>query len=212
MSTLIYGALTASREKAPPPSGRAGVAAGGNAAESPNVKSSVDAMAALVPAEVLAIHAVMLSLSVQSSDTGGRLTASVTNAGDLRWTFFVLLGASVALYVIGHLWSRGRGHLRWEWGADTVRALVPAAAFTLWTMLQRPSAFDAVLPAALGASNLRILIGLVGAVLLGLVAALLANRADYHQDPPPADVDPAEPSPARAAAAPRREPLAESGD
>jgi hypothetical protein len=136
-------------------------------------------MAALVPSEVLAIHAIMVSISTTSTETADGPTTTITNVHDLKVTYFLLLALSVVLYVIGHLWNAvatKKSGKWWDW-LDTVRAALPALAFTLWTMLQRPTAFDAAFPGAMSWSNLRILFAVVGAVLVGLVADWLARRA-----------------------------------
>lgn len=189
MSTLVYAALTSAREIAPPPGARPMAPApesnDGGGTPPPNIKTYVDAMAALVPAEVLALHAIMVSMtSAPSKDARGQPGFTITDPGALTLTFYVLFGLSIFLYVAGHLWTRGKTRLKWEWGLDTARALVPPAAFTIWTALQRGTAFDAAFPSGSGTGNTRILVGLVGAVVLGVVAAYLAKRADQQVDAP----------------------------
>lgn len=46
--------------------------------------------------------------------------------------------------------------------------LIPGGAFVGWTMVQTPTAFDAV--------N-----GVIGAVILGAMALALANKANFEQ-------------------------------
>jgi len=159
MSSIAYGALTRKRNGAP--KNKSMSEAG------PAMKTYVDALAALVPAEVLAVHAVILTFTTSASEDG-ETTTTITEPGTLEWVFWVLLGASAVLYVMGlqHL-PRGYGWLR---------LLIPPAAFLGWTMLQNPSVFDAI-DSSLGQAD-RTAIALIGALLLGPIAAMLGGKAD----------------------------------
>lgn len=161
MSTLVYALLTNKREVALP---------GTSMSESPpGVTSYVDAIAALVPAEVLSLHAVILSFTTTTSqDANGDSTTTITEPGTLLFAFIGFLILSVVLYVIPRfrVWNR----------LDYIRVAIPPAAFTAWTMLQKATAFDAVCP-ELGQAP-RTVIALFGAVLLALVASSLAKSAD----------------------------------
>jgi hypothetical protein len=166
MSTLAYAALTNRRIQATP--GTSG------AEEPPGVKSYVDAVAALVPAEVLSLHAVILSITTsRSPGTDGNTVTTITQPGTLRWAFFGFIVLSVVLYVVPRFQTRDR--------LDFLRGSIPPLAFVAWTMLQRTTAFDAVWP-SLGDAP-RTAIALFAAVVLGLMAAKLAGKAD--QTPPP---------------------------
>lgn len=166
MSTWAYATLTTKRDQASP---------GTSASESPpGVKSYVDVLAALVPAEVLTLHAVILSFTTktQQGETGNSMTA-ITEPGTLSWAFFGLLLLSVVLYAVPRfrMWDR----------LDFFRVAIPPLAFVAWTMLQRATAFDAVWP-QLGEAP-RTVVSLFAAVLLGLLAATLAYRADQKSPP-----------------------------
>ncbi len=164
MSTLAYASLTARREEAPSRKSKS--------ESPPGVGSYVDAMAALVPAEVLTLHAMILA--VTTSTKGGVI--KIDDAATLTWAFFGLIVLSVVLYAVSRV-QQSRGQ---KWGRlDFVRAAIPPAAFVAWTMLQRATAFDAVSQLS---SSPRTVIALFLAVILGLVAAGLANKAD--QQPP----------------------------
>jgi hypothetical protein len=137
----------------------------------PGVNSYVDALAALVPAEVLTVHALILTVTTETSTDAGT-TTTITAPDELRVAFYGLLVLSVILYLVPKLRSWDR--------LDYARALIPPAAFVAWTMLQRATAFDAVMPSLSDA--FRTIIALFAAVLLGLAAASLAGQAD-NQDP-----------------------------
>ncbi len=168
MSTLAYAALTGKREAAPPNTS--------GTTSPPGVRSYVDVLAALVPAEVLAAHAAVLSFTTttQKNQVGDMVT-TITQPGTLRWVFVALLLLSVMLYVANSLkhWDR--------W--DFARMLIPPLAFVGWTMLQKATAFDAVAPDMGQAS--RSAIALIGAIVLAVIAGLLAYQAD-QKNPTPA--------------------------
>lgn len=161
MSTLAYGALTAKREEA-----GAGTS---TTTAAPGVKTYVDTMAALVPVEVLAAHALILTkVTKTDEDAAGAPVTTITDPAVLEWVFWALVALSIALYVVAH---------RANWGRlDFVRLLIPPGAFVVWTMLQKTTAFDAVAP-GLG-ENARWAIAVLAAVVLGGLATVLAMQAD----------------------------------
>lgn len=164
MSTLAYGTLTTKREVADP-----GTSTG---TEPPGVRTYIDALAALVPAEVLAAHAVLLPFVTKTdTDDAGQNVATITEATTLKWVFWALILISVGLYLI----ARRTKLERW----DVARALIPPLAFTFWTMLQKTTAFDAVWPGLREAP--RNVIAVLGAVVLGAFATALAFKADQNQ-------------------------------
>ncbi len=167
MSTLAYAALTTRRDWSSRNTSRS--------SEPPGVGTWVDALAALVPAEVLGLHAVIVSLTTKTQDAQAGAGTVITDQATLAWSFAGLCVLSVALYVVPRLMR----HL-WD-GLDYVRCLIPAAAFVGWTMLQRTTAFDAVWP---DHTTPRMVIALFLAAALGLAAAALGYRAD-QQDPRP---------------------------
>ena len=164
MSTLAYAALTTKREQATPGTS--------TSAAPPGVKSYIDALAALVPAEVLTLHGVILSFTTSKElDQAKTSVTKITEPDTLFWSFFAFLALSILLYVVPRLriWDR----------LDYLRAIIPPIAFVAWTMLQRATAFDAVSP-QLGAAP-RTVIALFVAVILGVLAAVLANSADQKK-------------------------------
>lgn len=157
MSTLAYAALTSRREASVPGTGT-------GPQPDAQIQTYVDALAALVPAEVLAVHATIISFT--TSKVGD--TTSITAPGTLKGVFVALLILSTGLYVFGH-----SGHWdRW----DFLRALIPPTAFVGWTMLQRTTAFDAVWPGL--ATAPRFAIALIGSIVLATVATALSYKAN----------------------------------
>ena len=162
MSTFAYATLTSKREKAQP---------GQSEATSPGVQTYVDALASLVPAEVLSVHAVMLTFT---TDTDGQGVTKITQPGALQFVFWALVVLSMVIYVSGK-WKQ------WDQRWGYIRVLIPPLAFVGWTMLQKSTAFDAVAPGM--NSALRDAIAIIGAVVLGIIAAQLAYKADQRQPP-----------------------------
>jgi hypothetical protein len=163
MSTLAYAQLTNKRDAANPGTS--------TTTGSPGVQSYVDALAALVPAEVLTLHALIISFTTTVKDH----TTTIEDTGTLAWAFWGLVGLSALLYIAPRVLDRKLD--RW----DRIRALIPPLAFTAWTMLQRATAFDAVYPTADAAS--RTVAGLFLAVVLGGAATALAYQADQQKPP-----------------------------
>lgn len=157
MSTLAFAAFTTKREEATPGTSTSN--------KPPGVSTFVDALAALVPTEVLTLHALILSVT---TTTAANVT-TIDPGGTLKWAFFGLLALSIVLYVVPRF-------PKWEM-LDYLRASIPPLAFVGWTMLQRSTAFDAIAPRNFSGAA-RTVIGLFLGVLLGLLAAVLASKAD----------------------------------
>ena len=89
---------------------------------------------------------------------------------------------SVLLFLIGYVFTSGKKIVkRWHWRTDVLRMIMPPAAFVLWTMLQRPTAFDATWFAQHVSASSRLPFAVAGAVVVGAIAKWLANRADEQQ-------------------------------
>lgn len=162
MSTVAYAEFTNKREEAKP--GKS------TTAEAPGVRTWVDALASLVPAEVLAAHALIISMTTQTTNTGAATVTVISDAQTLGWVFYVLAAVSLVLYALAR--SVAKTWDRW----DFVRMLIPPMAFVGWTMLQPASAFDAAYPGLDQAP--RTAIAVIGAIVLGAIAAALAFKAD----------------------------------
>jgi hypothetical protein len=161
MSTLAYAQLTNKRDAAAP---------GTSDTVSPGVQSYVDAVAALVPAEVLTLHALIISYT---TETGADHVTKIVDGATLSWSFWALMLLSAAIYFSPRFLARQLD--RW----DSIRILIPPFAFVAWTMLQRTTAFDAVFPGVL--SSQRTVAALFLAVILGGFASALAYKADQKQ-------------------------------
>jgi hypothetical protein len=170
MSSLAAGVLTTGRkeEESDQPSKPSGVG------------TYIDIFAALVPAEVLAAHAVIMTLATQTTtDTEGKEFVTITEKNALEIAFWMLLVLAPFLYVVGRV-TTGKPGEKWDWNLDFLRLIVPAVAFVGWTMIQSNTAFDAVCD---WNGNERAIIAIIGAVFLAGVAGLLSMQA--HRETPP---------------------------
>ena len=101
-----------------------------DAKEETDTNKYVALIAALVPADVLAIHAIVLSLTTTTDDAG---TTSITNAGLLGNSFIVLVIVSAALYLLG----RGLKEFKPK---DLILLVIPPLSFAAWAALIGTSA------------------------------------------------------------------------
>lgn len=173
MSTIAYAQMTNIRDSAAPGTS--------TTTGAPGVKTYVDAFAALVPAEVLTLHAIVISITTETahkSPTNSERVEFVTTilpqaVGTLEVTFWILVAMSVALYAVpryfGGKWDR----------FDWIRMLISPLAFVGWTMLQRTTAFDAAFPMVEAVP--RTVTALMLGAVLGAISAGLAVKADAKQ-------------------------------
>lgn len=178
MSTLAYAQLTNAREAAPPGTSMS--------TGKPGIQTYMDAFAALVPAEVLTLHALVISVTTEipkAAGAGAAAAASTASAASaaaariipeavatLTYSFWGLVAASAALYAAPRLMG---GH--WD-RLDWLRMLIAPLAFVGWTMLQRTTAFDAAFPDLQQAP--RTVMALFLGATLGAITAALAQQAD----------------------------------
>src|SRR5687767_14453000 len=135
MATFAYALRTKQRESAAPGTS--------TTTSNPGSTTWLDAVAALVPAEVLAIHVFAVSKLTASAEVaeGGEIavtepgeTPQILEAGDeetvvttitdpyaLKWTFWALLAFSAAIYIF-KAWSNFNR-------LDMLRLFIPPAAF-----------------------------------------------------------------------------------
>ena len=169
MSTWAYAKLTKKRS---------GASTGTSTSTSPpGLSTYIDMVAALVPAEVLAAHATILSFTSKTvPDPSGINVTTITHPETIRLAFYVLLALSIVLYVFsGPPLKKFRDHLR---------VPIPLLAFVTWTMLQKPSAIDVIWPSL--EETTRFAIAVLAAVFLAAAAKALADKAD-ESDPPPTE-------------------------
>jgi len=165
MSIVAYAQLTNRRD--------VGVPSTTTTQSPPGMGSYVDALAALVPAEVLSLHALVISATTQIQDAGK--VAVITAPEVLKWAFFGFIILSWVLYAVPRYFGG-----RWDlW--DFLRMLIPPAAFVGWTMLQRTTAFDGAFPELLSQSART-----VAALFLTAVLVFVATALSYTADQKPA--------------------------
>ncbi len=172
------------------------------------VSNYVEAMTALVPTEVLTLHALILGATTQIIPTkaigdmakraiAGKIDAPgtvpdtitvISDAGSLAIAFWVLALLSMALYLIPRIYAAIAAakvaNANWRSqmsAADWARAVIPPLAFTAWTMLQRATAFDAACPHL--TESQRTVFGLLLAAMVIAGASWLA----YKPVSPPKD-------------------------
>jgi len=179
LSTVAYAQLTNSREAATPGTS--------TTTSAPGVKTYLDAFSALVPAEVLTLHALIISATTEAvgapseNSTNGQgavARASLETVSriapdaitTLQWSFWALIICSALLFAVPRLMGG-----KWD-RLDFVRILIATLAFVGWTMLQRTTAFDAAFPGLEPAP--RTVIALLLGAVLGAIAAALALQAD----------------------------------
>lgn len=167
MSTLLYAARTAKHQEAP-------------AQKAEGRSKYVDAVAAIVPAEVLAAHAVIVGVCATTKEVAGsdRLVTTVTEPGWLAVSFWGLLALSVLLFLGPKLSDGSITKL------DPLRALLVAAAFVVWSVLQPGTAFDAAFGPVSEVG--RFVIGILAAVPIAAAASWLSVKA-IEDDPPVAE-------------------------
>jgi hypothetical protein len=152
MSIIAYAALTSKRLSVTPRSAS-------TSEQQPGVRTYVDTLASLIPGEILALHAAILSL-VAAPDW---------------WVFAVLVGLCALAYIVGRVTAKEGGRLEL---ADFARGAIPMAAFVVWTMLITPSAFGA----GWLDPDLRRLLGVILAAVVILVASLLNSLLTSRKD------------------------------
>lgn len=157
MSTLAYAQLTNMRDLATP---------GTSSTTSPGVGTYADTLAALVPAEVLSVHALVISATTEMMNNG----TIITDMSTLKLAFWGFILVSIGFYIVPR-WFGGRLDR-----LDFLRVLIPPLAFIGWTMLQRTTAFDAAFPSV--TATQRTVIGLFLAIVLAAGAAAFAYSAD----------------------------------
>ncbi len=143
MSIIAYAALTSKRLSVTPRRASTGE-------QQPGIRTYVDTLASLIPGEILALHAAIISVV----------------ADPPWWVLLVLVALCILAYIVGRVTAKEGGKLEPE---DAARALIPVAAFVVWTMLITPSAFGADWLD----SVTRRLLGVILAAVVILFAALL---------------------------------------
>jgi hypothetical protein len=182
MSTIAFAQLTNLREQATP--GKSTTDA------NPGLRTYIDTFTALVPAEVLTLHALIIAAAttpisttkdvLAANQTATKITTLATEISQsgldtLRSSFWILLAMSVVLYVVPR-------HYGGKWDRyDFIRACMAPLAFMGWTMLSPVTAFDAAFPDMDPIK--RTVFALILGSILGAVTVALAAKADAKPTP-----------------------------
>jgi hypothetical protein len=169
MSSFVYGLVTSKRMAAP--SGQSQKTA------APAMTTYVDTLAALVPAEALALYsAVVIPNATKTVSVRGKAEAIISSSGLLSWSCAGLMVLSVALYLLG----RYKDARLTSW--DILRSLIPPAALAAWMLVQNPGVFDVWWRGS--AVGERVVVAAFTAVILGVLAKSLGYQADMAQPEP----------------------------
>lgn len=169
MSSVVYGALSRKRlEETPHESVREGA---------PGLRTYVDSLTALIPAEALIVLQTLLPSVSERSTTEAASTVAITDTAAAQLLFWGLLVLSVAMYVAGRARSFKPGSITWP---DVARALIPPTALFGWLLVEHP---ELTRVAGVELSNgMRTVSTAFGAAALGTIASLLGIQAD-NQSP-----------------------------
>ena len=162
MSSFAYGYVTAKRVVAAPGQSQTTAA--------PAMTTYMDTLAALVPAEALALYAGVIAPNVTKTvSITGKTGTVISDPTLLGWSCAGLLVLSAGLYLVGRMKAKLT-----PW--DIPRALIPPAAFTGWMLVQNPGVFDVWWHGSSTAE--RVIIAAFAAILLGVLAKALGYQAD----------------------------------
>jgi hypothetical protein len=172
MSTLLYESLTRAREStgAGKPLVLAEQIEGEAAEKKQDVNKFVDSVAALVPAEALAAHALIYARVTRTEETESDvLTVTIIHPTEAWIGWLVCLALTFFLYVAPHVLKRAFGR------GDVVRMVIPPMAFVAWTLVLETSLFDAVDDWTAGT---RVVVGVgVGGLAL-VLSRIFADKAE----------------------------------
>ncbi len=168
MSTLLAGALTAKREDAEE---------GTSTTVSPGVKPYVDGLATLVPAEVLAISAVVLQFCVKTTDD--KKTTTISQPTTLKYAFVALLILSVVLFLASRSLEKDKTKKAPSLLLLCFQCAIPPLAFIGWSMLQPVSAIDVIYSGL--DSSARQVIAIIGSAFLAAAAVALGYKLDAEK-------------------------------
>jgi hypothetical protein len=166
MSVIAYARMTRRRELSRPLEPGSTLSQADDTTPTPVGKATIDAFAALVPAEILVAHAAILQVTTK---TNGAVT-TITEKGTLQFAFWALTLVAALIYLITKAPKLNR--------LDVIRVLIPPAAFVGWTMVQKTTAFSAVFSMN---EAMRITVPIIAALLISAIAAALAYKADEEK-------------------------------
>jgi hypothetical protein len=170
MSSFVYGLITAKRAAAP--------AGQSQTTAAPAMRTYVDTLAALVPAEALALYAgIVLPNVTNTVSVHGKAVTVISDPNLLGWSCAGLLVLSAGLYILGRYKTDSKRNI---W--DVLRAFIPPAAFTTWMLVQNPGVFDVWWPGSSMAGH--VVIAAFAAVVLGVLASVLGYQVDQAAPTP----------------------------
>jgi hypothetical protein len=140
------------------------------ATDAKDVSHWVDILAALIPAETLGLHALLMAFVAKTStDADGNPLVSISDHATVKAMFWVLtvLAGFLFLTSTGNVTSIG------NW----FRAFLVSVAFVCWTMIQKGTAFDA-LGWTFDPEWLRTMVPSIAAVVIGVFVNTAATSAD----------------------------------
>jgi hypothetical protein len=162
MSSLVYGIITAKRTAAP--------AGQSQSTAAPGIGTYIDTLAALVPAEALALYLVIvIPYATQTTSGRGKSVTVISDPRLLQWSCAGLLALCSLLYLVG----RQRAPFS---VSDVLRFFIPPMAFMVWLLPQNAGVWNIWWPGS--SIGERTLIAAFAAVLLGIAAGLLGQLAD----------------------------------
>ena len=130
----------------------------------------LDTLAALVPAEALALYAgFVIPCTTKTACVHGTDVTVISDPALLQWSCAGLLALSGLLYLVG----RQQVLLS---PLDVLRLFISPMAFTGWMLVQNPGVWDSWWPGS--SVGERTVIAAFAAILLGVAANLLGQQAD----------------------------------
>jgi len=174
MSSILYGTLERKRSEA--------TEGTSTDASPPGVRTYADALSALVPAEALALYAVLLGRFTEQTSAADGETSQVLTIVDPTAAVWAVYGCCLvsALLFLSAKYQVGSGRSFDSW--DVLRVVIPPLAFFGWLMLTSPLVVRTVAADAwiIGDASDALLqvIALLAAGFLGVFAAFLGYQAD----------------------------------
>lgn len=172
MSSLVYGIVNAKRAAAPAGESQATVA--------PAMKTYIDTLAALVPAEALVLYAGIVIPNVTNTvSADGKKATVISDPNLMGWSCAGLLVLSAALYIVGR-YKKNAKLTAW----DVPKSLIPPAAFAAWMLIENPSVWSVWWHGSTTAEL--VVITAFAAVVLGILASALGYQVDQAPAAPAA--------------------------
>lgn len=139
------------------------------------MKTYIDTLAALVPAETLVLYAGIVIPNVTTSiSVAGKKATVISDPVLMVWSCAGLLVLSAALYFVGRF-QKGAKFTGW----DVPKFLIPPASFAAWMLLENPSVWDVWWHRS--STSDRVVITAFAAIVLGILASALGYQVDQAE-------------------------------